>query len=69
MTERPGGELSSRPLHFMWICDCSGSMNMDGKIQALNNHSRSYCFISSFINKDHAACYIVLFKAVKKDRL
>ena len=37
MTERPGGELSSRPLHFMWICDCSGSMNMDGKIQALNN--------------------------------
>lgn len=37
MTERPGGELSSRPLHFMWICDCSGSMNTDGKIQALNN--------------------------------
>ena len=37
MTERPGGELSSRPLHFMWICECSGSMNMDGKIQALNN--------------------------------
>ena len=37
MAERPGGELSSRPLHFIWICDCSGSMNTDGKIQALNN--------------------------------
>lgn len=37
MAERPGGQLSSRPLHFMWICDCSGSMNMDGKIQQLNN--------------------------------
>ncbi|MDR0616606.1 MAG: hypothetical protein LBG29_07350 [Synergistaceae bacterium] len=24
--KRPGGELSSRPLHFFWIVDCSGSM-------------------------------------------
>ena len=37
MTMRPGGELSTRPLHFIWIADCSGSMAIDGKIQSLNN--------------------------------
>lgn len=36
MAVRPGGELSSRPLHFIWIADCSGSMSVDGKMQALN---------------------------------
>lgn len=29
-------ELETLPLHFIWICDCSGSMNIDGKIQSLN---------------------------------
>ncbi|MDX9953662.1 MAG: VWA domain-containing protein [Anaerolineae bacterium] len=33
---RPGGELATRPLHFIWIADSSGSMSQDGKIQALN---------------------------------
>lgn len=37
---RPGGELATRPLHFIWIVDCSGSMRDDGKIQALNNAVR-----------------------------
>ncbi len=36
MAVRPGGELSSRPLHFIWMADCSGSMSVDGKMQALN---------------------------------
>lgn len=36
---RPGGEISTRPLHFIWICDCSSSMAGD-KIQALNNAAR-----------------------------
>lgn len=40
MSTRPGGELATRPLHFIWICDCSGSMGVDGKIQALNNAIR-----------------------------
>ena len=40
MARRPGGELASRPLHFIWICDCSGSMQSDGKIQSLNNAIR-----------------------------
>jgi uncharacterized protein YegL len=36
----PGGALATRPLHFIWICDCSGSMSFGGKIQALNNAIR-----------------------------
>lgn len=40
MSRRPGGELATRPLHFIWIADCSGSMGVDGKIQALNNAIR-----------------------------
>lgn len=36
-SRRPGtGGLANRPLHFIWICDCSGSMSSNGKIQALN---------------------------------
>jgi uncharacterized protein YegL len=37
MNMRPGGELATRPLHFIWMADCSGSMAVDGKIQSLNN--------------------------------
>lgn len=33
---RPGGELASRPLHFFWIVDCSGSMYGE-KIGIVNN--------------------------------
>lgn len=40
MGERPGQALRRRPLHFIWIADCSGSMMADGKIQALNNAIR-----------------------------
>ena len=36
MATRPGGELAKRPLHFIFILDCSGSMTYDGKIQSLN---------------------------------
>lgn len=36
MSKRPGGQLATRPLHFIWIADASGSMKEDGKIQALN---------------------------------
>lgn len=38
--KRPGGELAARPLHFIWMVDCSGSMGVDGKVQALNNAVR-----------------------------
>jgi uncharacterized protein YegL len=36
----PGGRISSRPLHFVWLVDTSGSMGYEGKIQALNNAVR-----------------------------
>lgn len=36
----PGGQMSARQLHFIWIVDCSGSMGADGKIEALNNAIR-----------------------------
>jgi uncharacterized protein YegL len=37
MAARPGGKLASRPLHFIWMADCSGSMSVNGKIQQLNH--------------------------------
>lgn len=37
MPKLPGGPLATRPLHFIWIADCSFSMSAEGKIQALNN--------------------------------
>jgi uncharacterized protein YegL len=37
VSQLPGGELKTRPLHFIWICDCSGTMSVNGKIEALNN--------------------------------
>ena len=40
MKKRPGGELATRPLHFIWIADSSGSMAHDGKVQALNTAIR-----------------------------
>jgi len=36
----PGKALANRPLHFIWLCDCSGSMSANGKIQSLNNAIR-----------------------------
>jgi len=36
MPRRPGGRMASRPLHFIWLADGSGSMRMGGKIEALN---------------------------------
>ncbi len=35
MNMLPGGPIASRPLHFIWILDCSGSMDGD-KILQLN---------------------------------
>lgn len=34
--QRPGGELATRPIHFFWIVDCSGSMYGE-KIGIVNN--------------------------------
>ncbi|MEB3263707.1 MAG: VWA domain-containing protein [Synechococcus sp.] len=36
----PNVRLASRPLHFLYLCDCSGSMAAQGKMQALNQAIR-----------------------------
>jgi uncharacterized protein YegL len=36
----PNVRLSTRPLHFIYLCDCSGSMAAQGKMQALNQAIR-----------------------------
>ena len=38
--KRPGGPLARRPLHFIWIADCSGSMSGE-KISILNQAIRT----------------------------
>ena len=40
MNKRPGGRIAARPLHLIWLLDCSGSMKSDGKIEALNTAVR-----------------------------
>jgi uncharacterized protein YegL len=40
MPVRPGGQYAGRPLHVIWLLDCSGSMAISGKIEALNNAIR-----------------------------
>jgi len=36
----PGGAMARRPLHYFLLLDTSGSMNANGKIEALNNAVR-----------------------------
>lgn len=36
----PSIQLSTRPLHFIYLCDCSGSMAAQGKMQSLNQAIR-----------------------------
>ncbi len=40
MIKRPGGEMATRPLHFIFLADCSGSMSIDGRIESLNTAVR-----------------------------
>jgi uncharacterized protein YegL len=40
LPRHPGGKISCRPLHFVWVVDTSGSMADKGKMQSLNNAVR-----------------------------
>ncbi len=40
MPSFPNVNLANRPLHFIYLCDCSGSMAAQGKMQALNQAIR-----------------------------
>ncbi len=62
--KRPGGELASRPLHFIWIADSSGSMGDDGKIQSLNTAIREAVPHMKKVAEDNPNAQ-VLVRAVK----
>jgi uncharacterized protein YegL len=64
MIRRPGGELATRPLHFIWLADCSGSMGSDGKIQALNTAIREAIPHMQRVADENPNAY-VLVRAVK----
>jgi uncharacterized protein YegL len=58
------GGMAGRPLHFILICDCSGSMGMDGKIQALNTAIREVIPIMQKEQETNVSAD-VKFRAVK----
>jgi uncharacterized protein YegL len=61
--KRPGGALATRPLHFIWITDCSGSMAGD-KIQSLNHAIREAIPAMQTIAQENPYAN-VLIRAVK----
>jgi uncharacterized protein YegL len=52
--------MASRPLHFIWLADGSGSMRVDGKIQALNNAIREAIPHMQVVAREnpHASVYV-----------
>jgi len=62
--KRPGGEITTRPLHFIWIADCSDSMGVHGKIQALNTAIREAIPHMRRVAKDNPNAQ-VLVRAVR----
>lgn len=63
MPELPGGRLSRRPVHFIWIADCSYSMKGD-KIESLNEAIRQSIPAMRTVAKDNPNAE-VLVRAVK----
>jgi len=57
---RPGGEISTRQLHFFWVADCSGSMSIDGKIQSLNSAIREALPHMKEVAKDNPFAKVML---------
>jgi uncharacterized protein YegL len=57
---RPGGRMASRPLHFIWMVDGSGSMRVDGKIQALNHaiHEAIPHMRTAALESPHATVFV-----------
>ena len=64
MPKLPGGPLARRPLHFIWIADCSGSMGYDGKIQALNYAIRNAIPAMQDVAKENPNAEVMI-RAVK----
>ena len=64
MPKLPGGPLARRPLHVIWIADCSGSMGYDGKIQALNYAIRNAIPAMQDVAKENPNAEVMI-RAVK----
>ncbi len=64
MSKLPGGALATRPLHFIWIADCSGSMSSNGKIQSLNNAIKDAIPAMQDVSKENPNAE-VLVRAIK----
>lgn len=52
---RPDGQMASRPLHFFWVLDCSGSMG-GAKIQSLNFAIRECIPEMQAVARDNPEC-------------
>lgn len=63
MSGLPGGRLAARPLHFIWIADCSYSMKGD-KIKSLNEAIRESLPHMQTVAKDNPNAQ-VLVRAIK----
>jgi uncharacterized protein YegL len=52
--------MASRPLHFIWLADASGSMRVDGKIKALNHAIREAIphMRHAALDNPHAAVFV-----------
>lgn len=63
MMTRPGGAVTKRPLHFIWITDCSGSME-GNKIESLNRAIREAVphMISIAEENPHAEIFVRAIK-------
>lgn len=61
--KRPGGAMASRPLHFFWLADCSGSMAGE-KIESLNYAIRNAIKPMQAIASDNPNAQVMI-RAVK----
>jgi uncharacterized protein YegL len=52
--------MAARPLHFFWLADGSGSMRVEGKIQALNHaiHEAIPHMRAAALDNPHAAVFV-----------
>lgn len=57
---RPGTQLGRLALHFFLVLDCSGSMNVGGRIQALNNAVREVIPHLRAVADEHPGAAILL---------
>jgi uncharacterized protein YegL len=64
MPSFPNVKLASRPLHFIYLCDCSGSMAAQGKMQALNQAIRQSLPGMAHVARDNPEAR-VLVRAVR----